>query len=308
MYSTCIANVIMNAATSCPSSSRNNTNTNNNDPSECFREWMNLQEQDLSDLLRVQSLHSEESRRGDEQGESDADGATPDDEELNDVISNIIQHFRDYIQERSRLARQNVSPYFAPRWCTQLECSVLWIAGCRPTIFIRLLYALIGDEIESGVEEFLQGTRTTIGNLGDVSPTQMNLINTLHCKTIREEDKLSAKLASLQEDMADNPISAIARRLRLGGYIQPLEREVVENALGQLARSMMNVMKEADVLRLSTLKELLSILTPIQGVNFLVASKTLHLCIHDWSSGGAVTAPGPANHHDQTQPPPEEYP
>lgn len=300
-----MANVIMNTATSSPSSSSNNNN--NDDPSDCFRGWMNLQEQDLSDLLRVQSLHSQESRRRDEQCESGADGATRDDEELNDVISKIIQHFRDYIQKRSRLARQNVSPYFAPSWCTPLECSVLWIAGCRPTIFIRLLYALIGEEIESGMEEFLQGTRTTVGNLGDASPTQMNLINTLHCKTVREEDKLSARLASLQEDMADNPISVIARRSRLG-CDQPLEREEVENALGKHATSMMNVMKEADVLRLNTLKELLSILTPIQGVNFLVASKKLHLCIHDWSSGGAVTAPGPANHHDQTHPPPEEYP
>lgn len=299
-----MANVMRTAPSS--SSSSDNNNNNNNDPSCCFREWMNLQEEDLSELIRIQSRHSQDScRRG--RSESVADGTTPDDEdddedqELNDVISKCIQHFQDYTQKRARLARQNVSPYFAPSWCTPLECSVMWIAGCRPTIFIRLLYALIGEEIESQLEEFLQGRRMTVGNLGDASPRQMNLINTLHCKTVREEEKLSARLASLQEDMADNPISVIARR-SCHGRDQLSGKEEVEDALEKHARSMMSVMEEADVLRLNTLKELMSILTPIQGVSFLVASKKLYLCIHDWSSGtGTGTAP-------RGHPPPDEYP
>lgn len=268
---------------------------------------MDLQEQDLSELLHVEAQHSQERRRrrrdgkgANDEDHNDSTTADDDDHGLNEVIEKSIQHFQDYSQNRARLARQNVSTYFAPSWCTPLECSVMWIAGCRPTTFIRLLYALIGEEIESRLEEFLQGRRA--GSLGDASPKQMNLINSLHCKTIREEDKLSARLASLQEDMADNPISVIARQGRRCRHRQPAGKEVDE-ALEKHARSMLTVMEDADVLRLNTLKELISILTPVQGVNYLAASKKLHLCIHEWSGGGAR-----GDHHQSCTRVPEHPP
>ncbi|KAH0760396.1 hypothetical protein KY290_016469 [Solanum tuberosum] len=68
----------------------------------------------------------------------------------------MVNNFREYANYRSQLARVDVLPFFAPIWCTLLENSVLWIGGCRPSSFIRLIYALSGIEIESHITEYLQ--------------------------------------------------------------------------------------------------------------------------------------------------------
>ncbi|KAL0300660.1 UNVERIFIED_CONTAM: protein DOG1-like 1 [Sesamum radiatum] len=117
----------------------------------CFyQEWMNLQEEELSELNRAISLT--------------ANGGTSD-AELTRLIQKIMDHYQDYVQRRSLMARADVSPYFAPTWCTSLERSVLWIGGCRPSSFVRLIYALCGEEIESHLSEFLRGENWALGEL-----------------------------------------------------------------------------------------------------------------------------------------------
>lgn len=56
----------------------------------------------------------------------------------------------------------------------------------------------------------------------------------------------------------------------------------VDRALNDHALGLAGILEEADKLRLDTLKELMDILTPLQGVDFLVATKKLHLSIHEW--------------------------
>ncbi|KAJ0016670.1 hypothetical protein Pint_10380 [Pistacia integerrima] len=97
-------------------------------------------------------------------------------------------------------------------------------------------------------------------------------------KTIKEEDKITTKLASLQEDMADQPISLIAKNL--SGVGKPSEE--VDRALDEHESAMANMIQEVDKLRLNTLKEFINILTPEQAVDFLASSKKLHLCVHEW--------------------------
>ncbi|CAK9148124.1 unnamed protein product [Ilex paraguariensis] len=229
----------------------------------CFREWQTQQEEYLSELLRELQLSG--------------DGHDKD-TLLRNLAEKNIKHFQEYIDKRNRLARADISPFFAPDWCTSLESSLLWIAGCRPSSFIRLIYAICGSQIESQLTQFLQGVRT--GNLGELNAAQLNLVNRLQGKVIREEEKLTSQMASLQEEIADHPISVIANgAVRNGGDGGNTE---VEEALDEHSRSMLRVMEEADQLRMSTLKELIGILTPVQAVDFLTASRKLHLSIHEW--------------------------
>lgn len=236
--------------------------TNSDQQNCCHSEWMNLQEQELSELLQALNVDS----NGDENRNN----------LLNQLIEKTIEHFQDYIDKRARLAVHDGPPYFAPSWCSSLEGSMLWIAGCRPSMFIRHLHTLIGKDIESQLEDYLQGFGN--GKLGDVSVMQMNLINDLQIKIIKEEDKLSVKLTSLQEDMVDQPIAIIANR---ASTHREANRDADE-ALDAHARAMVSLLEEADKLRLSSLKELISILSPLQAVEFLAASKKLHLCIREW--------------------------
>lgn len=230
----------------------------------CFQKWMKLQQEDLLELIHNNSSSS-----------SSSTGSR--DFELKQLMEKSIKHFQDYVDARRHLARRDVTSYLAPTWCTTLESSMLWISGCRPSSFIRLLYAMSGNKIESYLSNYLQGNTSL--HLNGISPLQMNSINELQRKTIKLEDRLSNKLASLQEEIADQPFAIIANEV---GNIDELCREA-EEALDRHAKSLMNVVEEADKLRMETLKELvMNILNPIQAVDFLIASKKLHLCINAW--------------------------
>ncbi|KAA8515094.1 hypothetical protein F0562_018119 [Nyssa sinensis] len=227
-----------------------------------FEKWVTLQQKDLSELLQALTQ------------KPDSPGY---DVLLSQLVEKNIQHFQDYIQQRNGLVHDDVSAFFAPTWCTSLENSLLWIAGCRPSLFIRLLYALWGSRVESQLTEFLQGMKTA-GDLGVLSAKQLFMVDGLQRKTVGEEEKISSRLASLQEDIADQPIAVIAKDSTGKGEVNSDPDE----ALDEHGRAMRGILDEADQLRLSTLKELLSILTPFQAVDYLAATKKLHLCMHEW--------------------------
>ena len=82
----------------------------------------------------------------------------------------------------------------------------------------------------------------------------------------------------LQEDVADEPLSSIVKKsVNVGEPSQDVDRALDAHALA-LGR----MLSDADKLRLSTMKELMDILTPLQAVDLLVATKKLHLSIHVW--------------------------
>ncbi|WRX26865.1 Transcription factor TGA like domain - like 4 [Theobroma cacao] len=213
---------------------------------------MTIQEQELSELLQALNLK-----------ENDVNSS---ENTYAKLAEKSINSFQEYIDKRNQLSRQDVSGLFAPSWNTALENSLLWIGGCRPSMYIRLTYALCGSQVEFQLLEILQGLAR--GDLGQISATQLGKINDLHMKTMKEEERLSNNLASLQENIADQPIAVIAKRLcRVGESSGEVDR-----ALDKHESSMANILQEADKLRLSTLKELLGILTPVQGVDFLAAN------------------------------------
>lgn len=230
----------------------------------CFLKWMNLQQEELLELHQALALHAHHHNN------------INNGNDLIQLVEKCIKHFQEYADKRSRLAQNDVSAFFAPTWCTNWENSLLWIAGCRPSQYIRLIYALSGLEIEAQLNEFLQGTST--GKLGDLCSKQLHQLDSLHSKTIRAEEKLTTQLASLQENVADQPIAMIAKGLF---HVGEINREV-DKALDQHEKAMVGVLEEADRLRLSILKELIGILTPLQAVEFLAAGKKLHLCVHEW--------------------------
>ncbi|KAJ4981520.1 hypothetical protein NE237_032357 [Protea cynaroides] len=224
----------------------------------CFKSWVIQQELDLQELLQALSQHSNE------------------EDKLRMVVDKSIQHFQKYNEKRTMLAKHDAPSFFSPSWCTSFENSFLWIAGCRPSLSIRLLYALCGSELQAQLGEFLEGIRR--GNLAELSARQLSLVNDLHCKTIREEDKLSSKMASLQEEIADQPLALMAvESNRVGDNSERVDRVIDGHALALAA-----ILEDADKLRLVTLKELTNILTPLQAVDLLVATRKLHLSIHEW--------------------------
>ncbi|XP_050207235.1 protein DOG1-like 3 [Mercurialis annua] len=226
----------------------------------CFLDWMTLQQEDSEELLEALNITE------------DGDQHTL----FSELVEKMMTHFQDYTDKRTQLAGVGPCAYFAPPWNSSLENSLLWLAGYRPSIYIRLLYSLYGSRLETLISEYLQGART--GNLGELSWQQMKNINDLHFRIIRQEEQLTNKLASLQEDMADDPISVIATEQR-----EPVESYgQVDRNIQNYEEAMFSILQEADNLRLATLKELVSILSPLQAVDYLAAHKKFHLCLHEW--------------------------
>ncbi|KAL8063994.1 hypothetical protein ABFX02_01G062600 [Erythranthe guttata] len=65
------------------------------------------------------------------------------------------------------------------------------------------------------------------------------------------------------------------------------------SSLSPKEKGLVRVLQMADDLRLKTLKELILILTPIQGAYFLIAAAELHLKIHHWGKNRDTSR----NHH-----------
>lgn len=144
----------------------------------CFQNWIAQQYQDLEELLHALA-------------------SNPNYENLQLLVEKGLKHSEEYGDNRALLAKHDAPSLLCPSWCTSFENAFLWIGGCRPSLSIRLVYALFGSELNAAqLTTLFQVERK--GNLADISSNQLNLINSLHCKIIKEEDKLSERMASLQ--------------------------------------------------------------------------------------------------------------
>ncbi|XP_073136172.1 protein DELAY OF GERMINATION 1-like isoform X1 [Henckelia pumila] len=258
-----------------------------------YEEWMSLQEQELSDLLR-HSLNLNKSVPN-----------AADDDEMASLLDNIVHNFKDYAARRRRLARKDVCGFFSQSWRTTFENSISWIGGCRPSSYFRLIYALCGAEIDSRLSQFFQGyvlvficlfeqhdlkkylidftlvSKSTDGSSSEfpvLSAIQLSSIDNLQRRTIVQEEKLSTKLASLQQEIADMPLALIARK---SSPDYKLNEEAID-AIGKIEEAMVCTIEEADELRLKTYQELTKILTRAQALDYIIAVKKLRLCVRAW--------------------------
>jgi hypothetical protein len=256
----------------------------------CYREWIAGQQAGLAEL---------------EAALANAGEAT--DAELRAVVERCMRGYQDYVAGRRALSPHDGTAFIAPPWCTAFERSVLWLGGCRPTVAIRLLYNLSGEGLEAQLEELINGLGPMavplhMGSMG-ITPGQMVLLTDLHRRTLHQENVLSDRLATLQEDVADQPLFPIVRQraaagaqpraaAAVGGCNGPVGaagpgRAVdaeVDAAFNSYRTAMAQLVAEADDLRMATAREMATeILTPRQAVEMLAAAKQLHLSIRDWS-------------------------
>ncbi|KAG8386428.1 hypothetical protein BUALT_Bualt03G0147700 [Buddleja alternifolia] len=209
-----------------------------------FQNWISQQHQDLEELLNATSTNSKIT-----------------DEQLKLLSDKGIKHFEEYYERRTLMAKHDAPSFLSPTWCSSFENAFLWAGGCRPSLSIRLVYSVCGSELDAQLTEFLRGERK--GNLAEISAHQLKMINTLHCKT---------------EEIADEPLAMIAKNCgRVGESSQDVALAMDSHSL-----SLASIIAEADRLRLSTMKELMGILTPLQAVDLLVATKKLKLSMHEW--------------------------
>ncbi|CAL4973953.1 unnamed protein product [Urochloa decumbens] len=259
----------------------------------CYRRWIAGQEAGLAEL---------------EAASTNAAAGTATDAELRAVVERCMVAYQDYVAARRAVSPRDGTAFISPPWCTAFERSLVWLGGCRPSVAIRLLYNLSGEGLEAQLEEFINDEGPLPRGSMGVTPGQMVLVTDLHRRTLRQENALSDRLATLHEDVADRPLFPIVRqRARLrgarcdgpvgvaagGGVVVDAE---VDASLSRYRDGMAQLVAEADELRMATARAMATeILTPRQAVEMLAAAKQLHLSVREWSrrAEGAAAQPQP---------------
>ncbi|KAK6128416.1 hypothetical protein DH2020_037852 [Rehmannia glutinosa] len=205
---------------------------------------------------------------------------------LRPKIAIEIEHYEQYYRAKSNWAKNHVLAMFNPSWRSSLEDAFMWIGGWRPSMAFHLLYSKCGIQLEANLGEMMRG------------------VNDLQKAVIREEKEITEKFARQQETVADSSMvelsHAVTEAMREGNQDRTVEDERVQATLGPKEEGLAAVLQSADDLRLKTLKQVVNILSPIQGVYFLIAAAELHLRLHEWGrKRDARHHQGGEDHHSQ---------
>ena len=180
-------------------------------------------------------------------------------EALRHLVQQVLSHYQEYYDEKSKAAESDVFLMFSPPWFSSFERTLLWASGFKPSIAFRLLRQSVGNELTEDQNEKISAVKE---------------------ETRRMEREISAALAAVQESVAAAPFCGLIKHeaILIDGEVSDME-----NAVNQLKAAMLSVMRDADYLRQQTAGEVLEVLTPGQKVKFLAV--TSQFWLHSRSLG-----------------------
>ncbi|XP_074311629.1 protein DOG1-like 3 [Silene latifolia] len=240
-----------------------------------FETWLGEQNRDLEALIAAVESKPESTQSQPEWTRS-----------VSELVSRVMRHYENYYRVKSESVRNDVVHMMTPAWRSHLEDAFLWIGGWRPTMAFHLLYSIAGLQLEAGLSELLQGLSTD--DLADLSPTQLDRIDELQRQTLREEKALTESLAAHQETVADSAMVELSHLatevIRSDSVTRDANsvRERVDSELAGKEEKLGEIVREADHLRLKTLKDVVGLLDPVQAAHYLIAAAELHLRVHEW--------------------------
>ncbi|KAK7311736.1 hypothetical protein RJT34_10052 [Clitoria ternatea] len=200
-----------------------------------YEEWVLRQENLLEQLLSLPDSDSEDQKRLSEQ---------------------VLCHYQQYLEEKSKLADVDVFLLLSPTWLSAYERALLWIGDYKPSLILRL----------------------AAGAVEGLTSEQRERLDRVREETGRAEREVSEAMASAQESMASPTMVGLVRML--DGGITPRE---VESAIEGLKRALIRVSQRADELRASTMRKVVEILSPPQTVQFLAATIHFQMRVRRWS-------------------------
>lgn len=202
-------------------------------------------------------------------------------DEMRQLVDKVLQHYEEYYEVKGKAVRGNVLQLIQPAWRTPLEAAFLWIGGWRPTSVFQLAYAQSGYHLEQELADLLRGVDTP--TMASLSSRQLSQINKLQTKTQEEEDSVSERMAVLQQSVADQPLLGLV----MAGKDCSFLHNGLKEAFDEKLKTMEELLMEADRLRLSTLKEMLKILNPLQGAQYLTAAAQMQITIKKFGEDSA---------------------
>jgi hypothetical protein len=174
----------------------------------------------------------------------------------------------------------------ADLWRTPFERAFSWIGGFRPSVMFLLIYSQIGVQTSQSLTALLEGQEAS--SLASLTSSQLTALSTSQEQTIRFEEQLSSQLAETQTTMPAQPLPPGAVPTNLsrqdsgtGSSGSTADSEEVANPDPDARRrtaltddatrrlqGLKRLLQEADRLRRETLRQVVSILNPIQALQF----------------------------------------
>nr|GEV09822.1 hypothetical protein [Tanacetum cinerariifolium] len=175
-----------------------------------------------------------------------------DDSNLVRLVNKCVRHYDEFYKTKSDGAKGDILCMFKPTWLTSLEYTLLWMAGWRPTTAIHLFYSKSGLQLEAKLTDLIPVPSTR--DLESAADTiTVDLSNTISEMTRNDEGDESRETDQKLDSVMESKKDKLEELLHM-----------------------------ADGLRLETLRSVVEISTPIQGVYFLIAAAELQLRLHDW--------------------------
>ncbi|KAL8131635.1 protein DOG1-like 3 [Apium graveolens] len=257
---------------------------------EFFDNWLDEQNQYLRQLVAAAEAYENRRRQLQNFNRIHAGNGHRDNGEsiLSQIVERVVRHYDKYYEAKSRCENQDVLAMLSPSWRSKLEDAFLWIGGWRPSMSFMLLYSKLGLQVEAGLAELMRSVPT--GDLADLSQDQIRRIDELQLMTIDEEKRVTEKMAKQQQKLADSSMTelshVVTEMIRNNDNNRPEEigynSAQVRPVLKEKEDGLECVLHMADDLRIKTLKNVIDVLSPIQGVHFLIAAAELHLRVHEW--------------------------
>lgn len=176
-----------------------------------------------------------------------------DQEDLTHLVEEVLSHYQNYYDEKSKAAESDVFLMFSPPWFTSFERTLLWASGFKPSLAFQLVKEFVG---------------------GELTEDQNVRIAVVREETRRMEREIVQAMASVQESVAAPPFCGLIKREAslVDGQVSDME-----NAVNELKSAMLTVLRDADYLRQHTAIQVLEVLTPLQKVKFLTGTSQFWL-------------------------------
>ncbi|KAF2303168.1 hypothetical protein GH714_014287 [Hevea brasiliensis] len=199
-------------------------------------------------------------------------------QELQALVSKVIQHYKDYYTIKWALAHEDVLAFFCPTWISPLENAYSWVTGLKPSAVFKLVNSIRTNGVPSS-------------SLVELTQEHMRKIEALRVKIMLEEEKVEREMERQQVIVADRKMAELVRlliRVKNGEEVRQVEG-LVEVALKGVMAGLKKVMKAVDCVRLRILKGVLDVLSPLQCVQFLAGIGMLQILLRQWGKKRVCT-------------------
>ncbi|KAM7250584.1 hypothetical protein ACFE04_022467 [Oxalis oulophora] len=200
-----------------------------------FRGWLVRQEQYLGELRLAHESINEDYKR--------------------DLINRVLDHYLQYFDAKSLVARQNIFLLFSPHWFSSLERSLMWITGFR----LALVFQLVDVEVHG------------------LSAEQRQRMSTLQENARTGTRILNNELSRIHESIAAPPLYELAMQ-----YSRHIAPEIIHEVTERMRAELERVVTNADLLRTGVTGVVVEILNTRQCIEFLTAVAQLQTRIRSW--------------------------